>query len=217
MQFRLLIAGSVLAMSAVLLRIVYTDRLTYLFLLWNLFLAWLPYALAVLANRLFGGEKTARKGGFLPLTLVWLFFYPNAAYMLTDLYHLVDISFWKAQITLWYDLNMLVLYALLGLFLGFFSFYPIYRIWRRFYGGASARLFFFGTHLLCGVGIYLGRFLRWNSWDVLLRPADVLAETASAIVQTPQSLGFVLFMTLILLFFNGTLFILANGKRENAD
>jgi uncharacterized membrane protein len=152
----------------VLTRIAWTRDLHYGFLVWNLFLAWLPLLFALLAREAFRTEqqKTWR---LLGLAGAWFLFFPNAPYILTDLIHLTA----RFPRFFWTDLTLILLCAFTGLMLGFVSLYFMQAIVARMFGRVAGWLFVALAVGLGSLGIYLGRFLRFNSWDVLLRPGKI--------------------------------------------
>ena len=152
---------------------------TFLFLVWNLFLAWLPY----IAARTF--NKMDKKGSALwltaPVFLFWLGFFPNAPYLITDLIHLHP----RPTVPYWYDISVFFSFALTGLLLGLTSMLEIEAVLRR---RLSAKWLWPSMLLLiaaCSFGIWLGRFMRWNTWDVLTNPFDLVYNLFD-IFTTPQ-------------------------------
>jgi uncharacterized membrane protein len=142
-----------------------------LYLPWNLLLAWLPLCFAWLATR----ENTASARGrwrFRLQALAWLLFFPNAPYILTDLSHLPS----NFQGRFWVDLALILLFALTGLVLGFLSLYLMHVVVAKRFGWVRGWLFAAAAAGLGGIGICLGRFLRWNSWDAILNPGELLAD-----------------------------------------
>jgi uncharacterized membrane protein len=119
-----------------------------------------------------------RRVQLLALGLLWLLFFPNAPYIVTDFRYLEDIT-GKA---FWYEGLLIGTAASTGLLLGFMSLYLIQAIVRRAAGARYAWLFVFVALGLSSVGVYLGRVLRWNSWDVFVRPGSLLGELAGALV-----------------------------------
>jgi len=164
-----LLFASCVSGTLVLARILWTGNLHYGFLVWNLFLAWLPLVFALRAREQFNGDPRPnwRFGG---LAAAWLLFLPNAPYIFTDLVHLTQ----RFHPHFWVDLSLVLICALTGLVLGFLSLYLMQSIVRRLYGQLMSWLFIAGAAGLSSFGIYLGRFLRFNSWDVLVRPGDLL-------------------------------------------
>ncbi|HEY6401691.1 MAG TPA: DUF1361 domain-containing protein, partial [Blastocatellia bacterium] len=77
---------------------------------------------------------------------------------------------------LWYDLITLVAFAWTGSFLGLVSLFLMQMLVRRTVGNTASWLFALGALALNGFGIYFGRFLRWNSWDVFFRPTNLLND-----------------------------------------
>ena len=157
-----LLAASVLCVGLLELRIRETGDGFYRFLVWNLFLAWVPLVLA-------GAAYARSRRGVDPLTaallVAWLVFFPNAPYLLTDFIHLT-----QGPAPLWYDALMLSAFAWTGLLLGFSSLYLVQLILRRAFGVAVSWFGVFCSLALASIGVYIGRFVRLNSWDVLLHP-----------------------------------------------
>jgi uncharacterized membrane protein len=151
-------------------RWVYSDFGAYRFLLWNLFLAWIPLVAAVGVYDL--NRRGTGLGGLLPLTALWLLFLPNAPYMLTDLIHLGT----RDDAPLWFDLVLFSAYAWTGALLGFLSIYLMQVVVRRLAGALWSWAFVGMSLLACGFGIYLGRELRWNSWVVVTNPGPLLSD-----------------------------------------
>jgi uncharacterized membrane protein len=143
------------------------------FLVWNLFLAWLPYVWSLWALSIH--RRQPRRWWLLLLPgALWLLFFPNAPYLITDLMHLRAYP----PVPLWYDIGMLISFAWAGCFLAVASLYIMHQIIRDYTGRVISWLIAMGMMGLCGLGIYMGRFLRWNSWDLFLYPADVIGDIA---------------------------------------
>ena len=144
-------------------------RVTFLFLGWNLFLAWIPYGISLLLK-----ERQS-----LPFKLIiisaWLLFFPNAPYIITDLLHLRA----RPPVPLWYDMLTIFAFAWTGLIFGFLSLIRVQKILIREWGVTVGHLLTGGAFLLAGLGIYIGRFLRWNSWDIVTRPFHLIADLAT--------------------------------------
>ena len=146
-----------------------SGRKTYLFLFINLILAFIPFVVSEIMLKFDFKEK---KWLFWTFTAFWLLFFPNAPYILTDLFHLKP----KVGAPFWYDLMLLMSYALNGFFLGFLSLRTIEKLITHLYGKIFANVLTFVTLIACSVGVYVGRYLRWNSWDVFTKPSSLLAE-----------------------------------------
>jgi uncharacterized membrane protein len=147
----------------------FSGVITYSFLLWNLFLAWLPFLLSMLAS----GANRRRRWGWLLITgILWLLFFPNAPYILTDFLHLAH----RAPIPIWYDLLLLAAFSWTGISLALYSLSAMHAIIREHGGAILGWLFAAAAVMLSGMGVYLGRFLRWNSWDVFSQPVAILVD-----------------------------------------
>jgi uncharacterized membrane protein len=159
--------ASAISVVLVIARILWTGRSLYAFLIWNLFLAWLPLVFALLACDKY---ETDCRGNwrFLGLSAVWLLFFPNAPYIFTDLFHLTRQFFFQH---FWVDMVLILLFAFTGLVLGFLSLYLMQSVVTRMFGRLVSWVFIGAVAILGSFGIYLGRFLRFNTWDVLVKPA----------------------------------------------
>ena len=134
-------------------------------LLWNLFLAALP----LLWSSAFQRAIARKHWLWASLSFVlWILFLPNAPYLLTDLIHLEP----KPRVPEWYILAMLLSCAATGTLIGYVSLMDVHAAIERRFGFTAGWLLAGCSLILCGFGIYLGRFLRWNSWDALTRPLD---------------------------------------------
>ncbi len=156
------------SVALVIARILMTGKLRYGFLLWNLFLAWLPLIFALLAFERYK-HSSGRDWRFRGWAAAWLLFFPNAPYIFTDLIHLTTRFFAH----FWADLALILICALTGLVLGFVSLYLMQSIVTRVLGKLASWCFIAGVAALSSFGIYLGRFLRFNSWDVLFQPVKL--------------------------------------------
>ena len=161
----LLALGLSLALSCALiaLRIALTRQELFVGLLWNLFLAAVPFALSAaltLASRPPGARL------LLPVGVVWLLFFPNAPYLITDLFHLEP----RPGVPYWYDLALIMSCAWNGLMLAFASLLDMHALVRQRLGFGAGWLFVAVALGLSAFGVYLGRYLRYNSWNVLTNP-----------------------------------------------
>jgi uncharacterized membrane protein len=169
-----------------LFRFVYTDTKVFLFLNWNLFLAFIPWALTSWAIL----KPNLQKSRFTLFILLgsWLLFFPNAPYILTDLFHLRL----QTAMPIWFDLILILSFAWTGLLFGFMSLWDIEKIMKvslqtKYVIMISIVLLFLGSF-----GIYLGRFLRWNSWDIISEPLTIIYEITDRIInpfQHPRTWG----------------------------
>jgi uncharacterized membrane protein len=147
------------------------------FLVWNLFLAWLPYLWSLWALSIH--RRQPRRWWLLLFPgALWLLFFPNALYLVTDLIHLRHYP----PVPVWYDIGMLISFAWAGCFLAVASLHIMHQIMRDYTGRVVSWLIVLGMMGLCGLGIYMGRFLRWNSWDIFLYPTDVIGDIVHRLV-----------------------------------
>jgi uncharacterized membrane protein len=179
-------AFSVLLLIA---RVLITGEATYLFLPWNLFLAFIPL---YITNRM---QKHIRllenKWLFFVLLSTWLLFIPNSFYIITDLFHLTHID----SAPKWFDLLLIFSFAWNGLLLGILSVRKMELFASLQFGKPASHLFVFVVMWLSAFGIYIGRFLRFNSWDVLTNPFSLMTETGAMILH-PLEHGFAWGMTI---------------------
>lgn len=142
--------------------------MTFMFLVWNLVLAWIPFLAALRFGEL--SRRAAGEVGWLRLAtvfMVWLLFFPNAPYILTDFLHFKS----RPPVPVWLDLMLLFSAAFTGLMLGLFSLFEIQTSLRRWISARASFVFTLPAIVLCGFGIWLGRFYRFNSWDVVSNPS----------------------------------------------
>jgi uncharacterized membrane protein len=145
----------------------------YRFLGWNLFLAWIPLALAL---TLYDSDRRGRRLTVLvPVAAAWLLFLPNAPYLVTDFVHVGSDD----AAPTWFDAGMVASFAVTGLVLGLVSVLLVQGVLARRYGSAVGWLTLPPIFLLCSAGIYLGRVHRFNSWDALTRPGALLDTFAA--------------------------------------
>ena len=174
-----LLAASTLCVATVVFRNLHAGNNFYGFLVWNLALAWIPFVLALAA---YVSARRRKNAATVALGVLWLLFFPNAPYLLTDFIHLQ-----QSQTTpLWFDALMLASFAWTGLLLGFGSLYLMQMIWQRAVGSVWSWLGVIGALGLASFGVYLGRFLRFNSWDALVRPRRI-AHVIATDLESPFS------------------------------
>lgn len=169
---RLLVFCALLAWCAALitLRISRSGSTLFIFLVWNLFLAAIPFFAALLLEML--DRRRVHVVVQSICFVVWLLFLPNAPYILTDLIHVGQ----RPPIPIWFDVLMLLSCAGTGLLLGYGSMLIVQRIVERRHGKTAGWCLAIVTMILSAFGIYLGRFLRWNSWEALTEPRPLLED-----------------------------------------
>jgi uncharacterized membrane protein len=139
-------------------------------LAWNLFLAWVPFVVSLGVYDLYRRGVSALR--LAPAALLWLVFLPNAPYLVTDLVYLREFR----NVPLWYDAVMLTTFAGVGLLLGFCSLYLMHSVARRAFGASAGWASVTIVLALAGFGVYLGRFARFNSWDIVTDPSRLAGE-----------------------------------------
>src|SRR5882757_8524613 len=167
-----LVLLTLLSVGLLALRVVHSHHSTYAWLWWNLFLAWLPLGFALIAHNAY--SRHSRLSWFLVFgcAIIWLAFFPNAPYLVTDIVHLQH----RPDAPFWFDLILFVSIAWTGCFLGLVSLFLMQEIVRRAAGSTVSWLFALAALGLSGFGIYLGRFLRWNSWDLLFTHTRIIGS-----------------------------------------
>jgi uncharacterized membrane protein len=171
--FYALALSSALAVGILAARVLRAQQGSYIFLVWNLFLAWMPYGWSLWAATI--QQRYPRDWWrLLAPGALWLLFFPNAPYIVTDFVHLYQ----RPPVPLWYDIGLLAAFAWSGCFLAVVSLQTMQRLVRLCCGDLLSWLFVGASIGLSGLGVYLGRFERWNSWDVLFYPRAVLVAAA---------------------------------------
>jgi uncharacterized membrane protein len=174
---RLLVLGALGLATAIcvaleLLRELHFGVTGFRFLFWNLLLAWVPFVLAlVVYDRYRRGTRLVR---LAPAALLWLLFLPNAPYIFTDFIHLSA----DPSSPLWFDGVVISAFSWTGVLLGFVSLYLVHAVVRHRFAPPVGWAVALGALTLTSAGVYLGRVLRWNSWDLIVRPGRRLAEIA---------------------------------------
>ena len=135
-------------------------------LIWNLILALLPYFFARLA-------VDFPKKWFPLFFILWILFFPNALYIWTDFIHLG-----KYPSLIHYEIIYISTMAIAGMVAGFASLELLHTHWNRVYHHVRAWILVSSVMLLSVFGVYLGRFQRFNSWDILHEPLGLLREIA---------------------------------------
>jgi uncharacterized membrane protein len=167
-------------------RVVYTGDRLYLFLIWNLFLAWIPLAVSLLIEKV--QSRGDRPALLVLLAAIWLLFFPNAPYIITDFVHLTPSS----SAPLWFDVLLIASFAWAGLLLGLVSLNRVQRLIALAAGELVGWLSAAAALVLASFGIYIGRFEVRNSWDIVLQPGLLVRDTWQQLTSPalyPRTLG----------------------------
>lgn len=197
----------------------YTGRSLYRFLNWDIFLAWVPVGFALLLDGVASIYRQRRM--FWPmkivtglLIIVWLLFYPNSAYLVTDMIH--PFVHYKPSgrfvhdLAFWYHLFLFITAAVVGLGLGTYSLSSLQLLVAERYGAVRSWVFAGIVLVLSSIGIYIGRFVRWNSWDVFTDPHKIVSDVMN-IVNDPAELHFMLVFSGMILVISLVSYLIMRG------
>lgn len=160
--------------SLICIRIFFTGSLHFIFLVWNLFLAWIPFRLSFYLIRIINIKKWKQ----LLLLAGWLLFFPNALYIITDLIHLGL----ESKVPKWFDAVLIFSASVVGLMMAFISLYRVELFLEKNIHKKRVPIVIIFILFLGSFGVYLGRFLRWNSWDIISNPLDLLLTVVQRFV-----------------------------------
>lgn len=163
-------------------RIIKSDGLSYIFLAWNLFLALIPWWIS---NYLKHKETLQLK--HIPLLGTWLLFIPNSPYILTDLFHLKP----RPYLPLWFDLVLVLSFALIGMLVFLKSLKDMFAILKAHVSSMLFTLLIPVVFWLIAFGLYLGRYLRFNSWNVVNHPFRLMRQSFDVLLEK-DTIGFTL-------------------------
>jgi uncharacterized membrane protein len=187
---------SLFVLAMIVFRALYTGTSEHTGIAWNLLLAWVPFALALIVY------DRARSGVSPPtlaaVAVFWLLFLPNAPYIITDLKHIGRVG----GVPVLYDVLLLSAAAWTGLLLGLTSLFLMHAVARRLVGAVNAWALVVGVLALSSFGIYLGRVQRWNSWDVFVRPGSLFSAIANGLfnpLNHPRPIAITILFTSFLL------------------
>ncbi|WP_027624328.1 DUF1361 domain-containing protein [Clostridium lundense] len=201
--------------------ILFGGNLKQIYMIWNVILAWIPLEIAILIYNLSykGGKKKSNKIIIFALGIIWLIFYPNSPYITTDYIHLstnkyyfsnpnykpysnVPRVIYNKDFSIWFDFINIGIGVWLGYIVGFLSLYLNQNLIRKHSNKFFSWIFVVVVNILSGFAIYLGRFIRWNSWDVIVNPKNFIVILISHI--NNQSL----YYTMVFGIFSFTLYLI---------
>jgi uncharacterized membrane protein len=209
---KILLVSAAASISLVVLRVFWSHQFTYLFLVWNLFLAWIPL-LFVRALP----QNTYRISVQLVLVLfLWLLFFPNSPYIITDLIHLKQTR----NIPLWFDSLLIMSFAWNGLIVGFLSLLQIHNILVEKIRLSRSWIVIILLLMLSSFGVYLGRFERWNSWDLIMNPYQLLDNIFNLIlhpIRNKEAVGVTFVFSIFLITSYSTFFYISNYHKHEQE
>ena len=194
----LLLLTTFIASGLVIARVYISSNLTFLFLMWNLFLAWIPFFIS--RYMMYSGTQNRKWYFNLALFMTWLVFFPNAPYILTDLVHLQH----RNDMPFWYDMMILLFFCFNSLFLAFASMIHMKRVIDKFFRSSISHLIILAIFLMTSLGVYIGRFERYNSWDIVTDPVNLLRDVYGLVTNAGDDLRF------LYMFFFLSLFLIIN-------
>ena len=181
----------------------------FLFLNWNLFLAFVPWLFTLILTMSPNLQKS--RLAVFGMLGVWLLFFPNASYILTDLFHLSHNS----SMPIWFDLVLILSFAWTGLLYGFLSLWNLEELMEQFLSKRTITLLSVVLLFISSFGIYIGRYLRWNSWDILHHPTKLMGDIGDRIINPfdhTRTWGVTVFMGLFLAMLYFTFRFLRKGR-----
>ncbi|MDB5226127.1 MAG: hypothetical protein JWN78_320 [Bacteroidota bacterium] len=197
----LLMASCFLSFGLIVLRVMVSHQLHFIFLIWNLFLAFIPF---YIANWLYLFKERFNRITVIPFLFLWLLFLPNAPYIITDIVHLHP----GQEMNYWYSLLIVVSCAWNALVMGLLSLNDVQNVVSEKYGKTIAWIWIVLSVFLAAFGIYIGRILRWNSWDLFFDTRNVMYDIGER-VSNPAAHGrtcvitlfYGMFLMIVYLFF----------------
>lgn len=213
--FKTMLFSSALSILLLYLRLQWSGSIHYAFLVWNLFLAWIPFLWAtVLAQAKKEGRRAYQ---LLVLFGAWLLFFPNSPYIITDLFHLQQ----NKGVPLWFDLVLILSFAWNGLLLGLVSLLEVQQVLRAYLPAKAVQVFVSGLMILCSFGIYLGRYPRWNSWDLISNPIALSSDIGSLLLHPFRNIRMVgvtfFFSVFLILVYRTLCAVIRNFKAEQYE
>ena len=166
-----LVGISTVGVGLFVIGVVRNQSFDFWYLPYNLTLAFVPLFLSL------GLRKLLKDRGWeywpsVVMTVLWVLFLPNSFYIVTDFLHLNE----HPRVDILQDVIMLMQFSVAGLIAGMASLFIIHqeltKRMKRGLAGVTVAFILFA----CSFGIYLGRELRWNSWDVVIQPVRLVAD-----------------------------------------
>lgn len=198
-----LIFASTFASVLFFIRMIVSQSSAFDFMLLNLLLAWIPFVFSSMIARIVRHHLAQTDRIAMGIfSLLWLLFLPNAPYMVTDFIHLRS----RALVPMWYDILLLTTFTFLGFWLWIISVRQMHHVMLRFYSAKVGWVIVGIILALCCFGVGVGRFMRWNSWDVLLSPQKMLSEFIF-LFWSPYAFGNTVGLSVVLFFLLGCVYV----------
>lgn len=177
----------------------------YSYMLWNLLLAWVPLLLVRVLLRVLHTWRWLSWQGIV-VSALWLLFLPNSFYIVSDYVHLQNVP----DVDILYDAVMFTSFVMNGLILGFISLYLFHVELRKRLSALRTKFSIVGVLLVCSFAIYMGRYLRWSTWDVARDPTGLLFDVSNRLIDpwsyprmvATTTVFFVLLVTMYLVMYN---------------
>ena len=182
-----LLFGSLVCCGMLVVRMMLGGAARFTGLAGNLLLAWIPLGLSLLL-RYVDWQPGRRRRLFWLTGLLWFLFFPNCFYIVTDLIHIR--KFGSDGVPKWLDMMITAGFGLTGVFLGILALYLVHLVVRERFGYRAGWAFAIVMLALGSFGIYLGRYLRWNSWEVFTRPWKLWGNAARLVDESERVAGF---------------------------
>ncbi len=189
-----LIISSLFSLTLLTTRVIASGRLSYGFLAWNLFLAYVPYFISQWLERHLQILRNRIK--LVSLIFTWILFMPNSFYILTDLFHLENMGNGHS----WFDLTLILSFAWSGIIFGILSICKMEMLLKKAKGNLVSGFIICTVMWLNAFGVYIGRFLRFDSWDIIVNPFSLLTEITN-IIFNPYDYRYVWAMSICFAFF----------------
>lgn len=171
------VAAAVISSGYYLIGLESFNTAPYWYLFWNLGLAWIPLGLSLLLERILRTQLWSSWPALI-VTALWLFFFPNAFYLITDFYHLAELN----SEDLMHNVAMFWLFIFTGVVIGFMSLFIIHKELLKRLKVRMVNVLLGLIMLATGFAIHLGHDLRWNTWDMVSRPASLVFDISERIL-----------------------------------
>jgi uncharacterized membrane protein len=189
-----LIISSLFSLTLLTTRVIASGRLSYAFLAWNLFLAYVPYFISQWLDR--HQQILRNRIKLVSLIFTWILFMPNSFYILTDLFHLENMGNDHS----WFDLTLILSFAWSGVIFGILSIRKMEMLLKKAKGNLVSGFIICTVMWLNAFGVYIGRFLHFNSWDIIVNRFSLLTEITN-IIFNPYDYRYAWAMSICFAFF----------------